>query len=851
MNIWWRLCWRDLVRQPRFSLLFIINLIIGLSGFLLVSSFGGAIKQHLETHLTTLLTADLVVRSSRPLAANEEEAVTALTGPGSRFSTQISFYSMVKGTRGVKLSRLAAIDRSYPLHGELPVGEEGGQSGNDFLDAMQAQPLLLMTLETARALALEPGSEVRIGQSTFRVAARLVKDPAGAFSGIELAPTVYLGLAQAKGTGLLQFGSRIAYKRFIRLPEAAGVAATATALTKALSEKDGTDTGIRVTTTADMNRRFGQLIGLFREFLGFAALVSLALAGMTSAYLFHGQIVAHAKEMAVLLTLGATRRQWFALQIARLSLLGLGAALLAQALAISALPGMARLFASLVPQGMALSVGLPQSLAALVIGCVGSPLFCLPVFLRVRRIDPADLLQGTMPFRPSDMGKISTLLGMVPAILLLILLATTASKSALHAAAFAGSLLAVMLLLFALGGLLLDLGSRISVRGLPARLIQRNLIRRRWTTLALFTTMAGAVLLTAIIPQIEQGLRGEIAHPEELELPDLFLIDIQEEQQQPLRDFFRDTQWKLSPLAPMVQGRIVSINQVPFIQWRARQQTSESVVTRRTEFNFSSREQLDPSESIVKGRALASNRWTGEPGEPFEISMEQRFSEQLGVDLGDRLVFSIQGIELEGVVVNLRSVRWNSFQPNFFMLVQPGVLDEAPKTMLASISRVDSTEKTGLMNRLNETFANISVLDVGSMVAQLEDLAGKLTQSLASMAALAVVAGLLALYAVVREEARRREQEINLLRVLGAGTGRIRLLFALEFGLLGGLAGTVAVSLSVVCSWVLAQLLFDRLWSVQWSAALLLLAAAGLISAGTALAVIQSVIRRKPSDLLA
>lgn len=851
MNIWWRLCWRDLVRQPRFSLLFTLNLIIGLSGFLLVSSFGDALKQHLEANLKTLLTADLVVRSSRPLAAAEEETMTALAGPGSRFSGQISFYSMVRGTHGVKLTRLVAIDRAYPLYGELPVSEEGGQPGSDVLDTLQAQPVLLMTLETARALALEPGSEVRSGQSTFRVAAVLAKDPAGTFSGIELAPTVYLGLAQAKATGLLQFGSRIVYKRFIRLPPAADVAATAKMLTKTLGEKDGTDSGIRVTTTADMNRRFGQLIGLFREFLGFASLVSLVLAGMTSAYLFHGQIVAHAKEMAVLLTLGATRWQWFALQIARLSLLGLAAAFIAQLAAMSALPVLARLFSSLVPQGMALGVGLAQSLAALVIGCVGSPLFCLPVFLRLRRIDPVDLLQGSMPVKPSDMGRISALLGIMPAILLLILLATTVSKSAMHAAAFTGGLTGAILLLLAVGWLLLNLGSRIRVRGVSARLIQRNLIRRQWTTLALFTTMAGAVLLTAIIPQIEQGLRGEIGHPKGLELPDLFLIDIQEEQQQPLRDFFHDSKWVLSPLAPMVQGRIVSVNQVPFVQWRTRQHTSESVVTRRTEFNFSSREQLDSSESIVKGRALTPARWTGENGEPFEVSMEQRFSEQMGVDLGDRLAFSIQGIELEGVVVNLRSVRWNSFQPNFFMLVQAGVLDEAPKTMLASISRVDAAEKTGLMNRLNATFANISVLDVGSMVAQLEDLAGKLTQSLASMAALAVGAGLLALYAVVREEARRREQEINLLRVLGADTGRIRLLFALEFGLLGGLAGAVAVSLSVVCSWVIAQLLFDRLWSVQWPAVLLLLALAGLISAGTALTVIQPVIRRKPADLLA
>ena len=333
-----------------------------------------------------------------------------------------------------------------------------------------------------------------------------------------------------------------------------------------------------------------------------------------------------------------------------------------------------------------------------------------------------------------------------------------------------------------------------------------------------------------------------------MELPDLFLVDIQPEQQQPLADFFPDGGPRLSDPAPMVRGRIVRINGVPFADWRQQHVDSEERVFRRTEFNFSSREQLDASETVVRGRPLSTGPWTGEG--VFEISMEQQFSQRLGVTIGDRMVFDIQGIELEGEVVNLRRVRWNSFQPNFFLLFQRGVLDEAPRTYLASVSRVTAADKVELMRRLSAAFPNLSVIDVSRVVEQFSEIAGRLAGALRFMAGLAMVTGLVAVFAIARQEALRREREINLLRVLGASVGRVRLLTMLEFGLVGAAAGLSAVLLSYAASWAVAWLLFDRLWRFDWLSALLLFVAATLVCAGTALFAADSVLRRRPVALL-
>ena len=195
-------------------------------------------------------------------------------------------------------------------------------------------------------------------------------------------------------------------------------------------------------------------------------------------------------------------------------------------------------------------------------------------------------------------------------------------------------------------------------------------------------------------------------------------------------------------------------------------------------------------------------------------------------------------------------MRWNSFQPNFFLLFQRGVLDEAPRTYLASVSRVKAADKVELTRRLSAAFPNLSVIDVSQVVEQLGAIAGRLAGALRFMAGLAMVTGLVAVFAIARQEALRRERELNLLRVLGASVGRVRLLTMLEFGLVGAAAGLSAVLLSYAASYAVAWLLFDRLWRFDWPAALLLCAGATLVCAGTALFAADSVLRRRPVALL-
>ena len=850
MNVLLRLGWRDLSRNRRFTLLFIVNLALGLTGFLVIGSFGSSLHRHLDSHLREMLTADLVLQSSRPLTEQEVATCREITGPDSTSSEQVAFYSMVKGDNIAKLIQIVAVDGSYPLYGTFRY--PGTLSHAQVITGLQQERKLLMSRETARSFGLQPGGTLKIGQTEYEGTYFFDQDPGSELTALLLAPKIYMGMNQLKDSGLIRFGSRITYKRFIRLPAVADATQVFARLNTALTGNTGKSPDIRVANTLDVNRRLGRVVGYFSKFLGFASMVSLLLSGMAAAYLFREHLLAKLKEMAILLSLGASRRQCLALSAGQLSLLGLAAACFAIILAWLLLPFFGRIFTGIIPQDLKLAVDPASALVTVLVGSVGSLLFCLPVYLRLLQVRPLYLLQEDASNGDTHGPRTGLLLASIlPALLMLALLATALSGSLKQGAVFTSGLVALIFFFALVASLILTRCRQWSqTSSLTWKIVWRNLYRNRVSAIAVFVAIATAMLLVNLVPQIEKGLIAEIGQPKNMELPVFFLLDIQEEQQQPLRSFFQGTNPILSPLAPMVQGRIVSVNAVPFSQWRSQHQGAEKGVFQRTEFNFSSREQLEASETVVQGKPMRTTPWSGETSQPFEISMEQQFSERLGVNIGDQLALDIQGIVLQGRIVNLRKVRWNSFQPNFFLLLQKGVLDDAPKTYLASVSRISPEEKQEVVNRLAGAFANISVIDVTRMVEQLGDIAGKLTNSLRFMAGLALATGLVAVISIARHEALRREQEINLLKVLGAGIGRIRTLVMLEFSFLGGTAALAAILLSYGCSGGVAWLMFDTIWHFQWQSGLLLLVAPPLICAVIALLTAESVIRQKPVTLL-
>ena len=235
---------------------------------------------------------------------------------------------------------------------------------------------------------------------------------------------------------------------------------------------------------------------------------------------------------------------------------------------------------------------------------------------------------------------------------------------------------------------------------------------------------------------------------------------------------------------------------------------------------------------------------------PAEISVEQKYAESLDLNLGDQLEIEVGGVPIPAVVVNLRRVRWTSFQPNFFVQMQPGVLEAAPKTFIGTLSDLTQKQKEEIQNLLVRKFPSISILDVERTGQAILSVVKQMTWALQVMAALSILAGLVILFCVSREKAYRQRWELNLLKVLGASFGDLRNQVRLEFGILGLAASMAGASLSTLVSYVFAEIIFDRVWSFYWQLPVGLSLVVIILSVLTAEIATRKTLKSKPSILL-
>jgi len=218
--------------------------------------------------------------------------------------------------------------------------------------------------------------------------------------------------------------------------------------------------------------------------------------------------------------------------------------------------------------------------------------------------------------------------------------------------------------------------------------------------------------------------------------------------------------------------------------------------------------------------------------------------------IGDIIEFDVQGIFIEAKVTNLRKIQWTSFQPNFFIQFQEGVLEEAPKTFLATIPHLNFEMRDLAQKKIVEDFSNISIVDVSRIVKRMVGIIAHMGFILNFMALMSLMAGLAVLFSIANHQAYTRSWEINLLKVLGAHFIKIGNIFRIEFLMIALFSGFFGVVLSLALSFLLSTFLFESLWAWNWKMPLASLITVVILCLLISWVAVFRVLRQKPARLL-
>ena len=845
-----RQAWREIRNSRSFCIFYSLNLALGLIGFAVVDAFRNSIESRVTSESKELLGADLALRARRSITTKELVKARSTLPSDIQEATTIDFFSMAAGPTGrSRLVKVVAIDQGFPFHGAFKLRLDGKQTGEK-IDLLHTEKIAWAYPETLAQLDIALGQNLKLGESEFRLADLVEEESALAFQPTDLAPKIFISRKFLAETNLLGEGNIAFHTHLFRLPDGADLSAFGNGLEKVLDSPE-----IRTYTHRQAGHRAGRLLRYLSDFLSLVSLVALFLACLGSGFLFHGFLNHRMPEIATLISLGASRTTALRIFIFQLLLLGLLASIPAILACSFILPTLGSVISGISSTGIEVAVSLQTVLITLGVALCSGCLLALPSLSKLKRLQPSQLFQEAA--RPGSQPSRFFLLYALPGLSGFWILCLVQSHSDKLANIFFACFLGSLILLYLLSRFGFGMGEKLWSRSrLSIRLATRSLARNRAGALTGFLAIGLGVLLLTLIPQTHHGLSKEIGLDDPRgNLPSLFLFDLQEEQLEGVKMLLEKEGAALGNVTPWVRGRIISLKGKPYERSLRKEEEMNNPdeqrrnAFRNRSFNLSYRDHLLESEQLLAGRPFSGIYDPGS-GKAAEISVEHKYADALGLELGDTMGIEVAGIPINAVVVNLRRVRWTSFQPNFFVQMQPGVLDQAPKTFLGTLHHLNQQAKESLQNKLVQEFPTVSILDVERTGKKILYVVGQMTWALQLMAVLSILAGLVILYCVVREKARSQSWEINLLKVLGCTSAQVRRQVWIEFGILGGTASIIGCLLSLATSYLLSVQVFDRVWSFRWDLPLLIVLSVTTLCIITADFGARRILRERPARLL-
>lgn len=839
--------YRELRNNLRFSLFFVFNLTLGLTGFLCLDAFKSSLDDTLRQNSKSFLSADYSVSARRRLTEAEVKNIHEVAPKGTEESRLWEFFSMVVANEGSRLVQIKAIDDNYPFYGYLTLGS-GQKINYESNTVLNKERLAWVYPELLAQLKIKVGDEISLGNQKYKIADTIVDDSTQTFRLASLAPKVYVGLEMMKDSSLITMGTTMTEAYLFRLPNDQELPAVIDALKVKI-----TDPAVRFNTPTEASEDTGRVLNYLSDYLGLVSLVALFLAALGSAYLYRSYIFSKFKSVAIFNSLGLTKKEAQRIYILQLVMLGALSSVLSLVAGYLTLPVLKELLLQVAPLEIPLHLSGKTILLAFAMGTLGSLFICFPFLKPMERLNTSQLLLEDSEI--AHQSRWQDYLLFLPAAFAYYGLALWQAKSLTVGSLFISIFVGSLFVLLAVGYVLIwALSNLKTTKPWYLRHAFLSLSRRKVSSLAVVVALGLGSLLINILPQLKVSLQAELESPKNVKLPSLFLFDIQDEQLQPLKDLLQAESVPLNNVSPMIRARILKVNDRNYERaiddqsFKTREEETEARFRNRG-VNLSYREGLADSETLLEGKPF-SGIFDEASGKPVELSVEGRFADRMGLNLHDKITFDVQGVELLGQIVNLRSVKWNSFQPNFFIMLQPGALDAAPKTWLAAIPKISEQKVEELQNKVIKILPNVSIIDVARTVKRIFEVSEQMSWSLELMAALALVAGFVVLYSMANHQVRARRWDLNMMKILGSGPAKTQKFLLYEFGLLGFIAGFFGMVLSLLVSFIISVVLFEGTYSFELLSPILALIAITAVSLLVAYFASRSVVREKPLAIL-
>jgi len=793
-----RMAWRETRAAWRHFAYFFVCIALGVAALVGVDLFAANLERAIQREARSLMAADVELRTTRPLTSEADGVLMKLDGRGIARMQVSELVAMAAVPSGTQLVELKAVEPGYPFYGKLRADPEDALATLFTGTHALAEETLLIRLD------LKVGDTLKIGHAEFRITGVLKKEPDRAAGAFSFGPRVLISRQGLGATGLVQPGSRVTHRHLLKLPEALTPKAVQAELAATFPDKTA-----RVNTYQDAQPILRRFLRQLTMYLGLVGLIALMVGGIGVASSVRAFMKEKLETVAVLKAIGAGSGTILRIYLTQTFLLGALGCLAGAALGAAFQVALPPLLRAWLPIELEFRLALLPFVRGVGMGLLTTVLFALWPLLEVRHVRPNLILRREVADEPA--GSPGRMAWAISGLLALALagMALWQAGSWRAAGLFIGALAAALALLNATAWLVVRLARRVPRgRSLAWRQGLANLYRPGSQAQTVLVSVGVGVMVILAIHLVERNILWEIGENVPTDAPTFFFIDIQPDQHDAFARLLVERGHTDARLTPLVRSRLWALNGQPVRR--------ESYEDREHGWYFTREYVLTFLNELPKGNAITKGQWWeggGSSGLP-RVSVEEEAARRLGLDLGSTVEFDIQGAKVSGRIASIRKVEWGNMSTNFYFIFEPGALEGAPMTYVAT-TRVAPQEEVSLQRAVVAAFPNVSAINIRAVLDSVAQVVDRISLVIRFMAALSILAGAVVLAGALAATRFRRIYEAMIFKAVG-GTRRIlAATFAVEYALLGAAAGVVGAGLATGLAWGAGHWILDVKWLFQ------------------------------------
>jgi len=768
----------------------IVSLILAVSTITAISLFTSRLENSIGDEIATFFAGDARIRSSIPIP---KEWIAKATDMELTYATATGYRAMTFSEGGMQLSAVKGVSDAYPLKGELEVSDKPFAAASAVTHGPAPGEVWLASRLFA-ALDIEINEKLNIGEAEFTVTKALIREPDDTRSFFGVAPRALINIADISSTQAVQAGSRVNY-----------------ALTLAGKEKNLADFKTWLedklgdhATWSDAksgNRNLSTTLDRAEKFLLLAGSLSVILSSVAIALAARRYAQRHVSQVALLKTFGLSPKAislFYFSQIFAIGVLCIFAGLLIgqlmHYLIIESL-------GNLIPEN--LSQASPGAYyIGVLCGMVSLFAFAAPPLLGLKLVPPMRVLQQ-IPGADIITARKSFAIGFAAISLLVFAFAQDLQLSLILIVGTTTSLLGVSFFSWLLIRFTKNLSQNLS----PSwRLGIANLHRHKSFNVVQVMIFATLLMLMLILVLVRTSLIDQWKDLVPENAPNHFIFNIFNHEIDDVKQTLANADIPSQPFYPMLRGRVIEVNGT---------EVKQILGDKEQRMNYKRELNLTWASTLGEDNKILAGTWHGEGNrQTLEVSAEEEYAQGLKLKIGDTLIFSVAGSRFEAKLTSIRSVKWDSMNPNFFMIFNKPVLNGSATNWLTSAYL--SPDKKLFINDLAKKFPTVSIIEVDQMISQVKDIIEQISMAIEFILILVLCAGGLIFVTSIQATLDIRLQESAILRTFGAKRSLVRNQLLIEFCTLGALAGILAALGTETCLYLLQAWFFETQFKIHW-----------------------------------